>query len=42
MQIEGNLDNFTLNTIIIKVPFAPNSRANQDAQNRDLANQEAQ
>ena len=42
MQIEGNLDNFTLNTIIVNVLFAPISLANQDTQNEDLANQEAQ
>ena len=42
MQIEGNLDNFTLNTIIVDVPFAPISLANQDTQNEDSANQEAQ
>jgi hypothetical protein len=38
MQIEGNLDNFTLDTIIVNVLFAPISLANQDTQNEDLAN----
>jgi hypothetical protein len=38
MQIEGNLDNFTLNTIIVDVLFVLTSRANQDMQNKDLAN----
>jgi hypothetical protein len=35
---EGNLDDFALDTIIVDVPFAPISRANQDAQNKDSAN----
>jgi len=38
MQIEGNLDNFTLNTIIVNILFALISLANQDTQNEDLAN----
>jgi len=38
MQIEGDLDNFTLNTIIINILFALISLANQDTQNEDLAN----
>jgi len=42
MQMEGNLDDSTLDTIIVDVPFAPISLANQDTQNEDLANQEAQ
>jgi hypothetical protein len=36
------LDDFALDTIIVDVPFAPISRANQDTQNKDLTNQEAQ
>ena len=28
MQIKGNLDNFTLNTIIVDIPFALISLAN--------------
>jgi hypothetical protein len=35
---EGDLDNFALDTIIVDVPFALISRANQDAQNKDLTN----
>ena len=42
MQIEGDLDDSTLDTIIVDVPFAPISLANQDTQNEDSANQEAQ
>jgi len=38
MQIEGDLNNFTLDTIIVNVPFILTSRANQDTQNKDLAN----
>jgi hypothetical protein len=35
---EGDLDNSALDTIIVDVPFALISRANQDAQNKDLTN----
>jgi len=42
MQMEGDLDDSTLDTIIVDVPFVPTSRANQDTQNKDSANQEAQ
>jgi hypothetical protein len=35
---EGNLDNLVLDTIIVNIPFTLISRANQDAQNKDLAN----
>jgi hypothetical protein len=35
---EGNLDNSTLNTIIMDVLFALISRTNQDTQNDNLAN----
>ena len=35
---EGDLDDSALDTIIVDVPFAPISRANQDAQNKDLTN----
>jgi len=38
MQMEGDLDDFTLDTIIVDVPFALISLANQDTQNEDLAN----
>ena len=38
MQMEGDLDNSTLDTIIVDVPFAPISLANQDTQNEDSAN----
>ena len=40
--MEGDLDDFTLDTIIVDVLFALISLANQDTQNEDLANQEAQ
>ena len=42
MQIKGNLDNFVLDTIIVDILFVLTSQANQDAQNKDLTNQEAQ
>jgi hypothetical protein len=38
MQLEGNLDNFALNTIIVDVLFVLISRTNQDTQNKDLTN----
>jgi len=37
-MLEGDLDDSTLDTIIVDVPFAPISLANQDTQNEDLAN----
>ena len=41
MQIEGDLDNSTLDTIIVDVPFAPISLANQEAQgSRDSCSDE--
>ena len=47
MQIEGNLDNLVLNTIIVDVLYNPTiNSANQNAQNSpqasNLTNQEAQ
>ena len=38
MQIKGDLDDFTLDTIIVDILFVLISRANQDTQNKDLAN----
>jgi hypothetical protein len=35
---DGDLDDFALDTIIVDVLFALISRANQDAQNKDLTN----
>jgi hypothetical protein len=39
---DSDLDNSALNTIIVDIPFALISRANQDTQNKDSTNQEAQ